>query len=204
MRIILIDDHALFAKSLEIALEGTPEIERFQSVSDVAQAVSVIKRERPDIILMDIHLNSSGSEDGILLAKKILHEIPEANIVMLTGYDLPVYRYEAQKIGAKGFLNKHMDPDEVVQALLDIQNGLLHFPASIEFIETLTDSEKQILQLICDGYKRKDIAGILHISERTVSNHLQHTFEKLEVSSSLEAVSKGIRLGYIKPVFRTH
>lgn len=204
MRIILIDDHALFAKSLEIALEGTPEIERFQSVSDVAQAVSVIERERPDIILMDIHLNSSGSEDGILLAKKILHEIPEANIVMLTGYDLPVYRYEAQKIGAKGFLNKHMDPDEVVQALLDIQNGLLHFPASIEFIETLTDSEKQILQLICDGYKRKDIAGILHISERTVSNHLQHTFEKLEVSSSLEAVSKGIRLGYIQPIFRTH
>ncbi|PJN54696.1 hypothetical protein PAEVO_14170 [Paenibacillus sp. GM2FR] len=204
MHIILIDDHALFAKSLEIALEGTPEIERFQSVSDVAQAVPVIKRERPDIILMDIHLNSSGSEDGILLAKKILHEVPEANIVMLTGYDLPVYRYEAQKIGAKGFLNKHMDPDEVVHALLDIQNGLLHFPASIEYIETLTDSEKQILQLICDGYKRKDIAGILHISERTVSNHLQHTFEKLEVSSSLEAVSKGIQLGYIQPIFRTH
>lgn len=204
MHIILIDDHALFAKSLEIALEGTPEIKRFQSVSDVAEAVSVIKRERPDIILMDIHLNPSGSEDGILLAKKILHEVPEANIVMLTGYDLPVYRYEAQKIGAKGFLNKHMDPEEVVHALLEIQNGRLHFPASIEFIETLTDSEKQILQLICDGYKRKDIAGILHISERTVSNHLQHTFEKLEVSSSLEAVSKGIQLGYIQPIFRTN
>lgn len=204
MHIILIDDHALFAKSLEIALEGTPEIKRFQSVSDVAEAVSVIKRERPDIILMDIHLNSSGSEDGILLAKKILQEVPEANIVMLTGYDLPVYRYEAQKIGAKGFLNKHMDPEEVVHALLEIQNGRLHFPASIEFIETLTDSEKQILQLICDGYKRKDIAGILHISERTVSNHLQHTFEKLEVSSSLEAVSKGIQLGYIQPIFSTN
>lgn len=70
MHIILIDDHALFAKSLEIALEGTPEIERFQSVTDTALAVSVIIKEQPDIILMDIHLNSSASEDGIMLAKK--------------------------------------------------------------------------------------------------------------------------------------
>ena len=203
MHIILIDDHALFAKSLEIALEGTPEIERFQSLSDVAEAVTVIQKVRPDIILMDIHLNSSDSEDGILLAKKILQEVPEAHIVMLTGYDLPVYRYEAKRIGAKGFLNKNMEPAEVVRALLQIQNGQPYFPASIDFIETLTDSEKRILQLLSDGYKRKDIAGMLHVSERTVSNHLQHTFEKLNVSSSLEAVAKGIQLGYIQPVFRT-
>jgi len=202
MRIILIDDHALFAKSLEIALEGTPEIERFQSVSDTALAVSVIIKEQPDIILMDIHLNSSASEDGIMLAKKVLREIPNARIVMLTGYDLPVYRYEAQKIGAKGFLNKNMNPEEVVRALLQIQNGENYFPASIDFIETLTDSEKQILQLLSDGYKRKEIAGKLHISERTVSNHLQHTFEKLNVTSSLEAVAKGIQYGYIQPMFK--
>ncbi|SYX81884.1 LuxR C-terminal-related transcriptional regulator [Paenibacillus alvei] len=202
MHIILIDDHALFAKSLEIALEGTPEIERFQSVTDTALAVSVIIKEQPDIILMDIHLNSSASEDGIMLAKKVLREIPNARIVMLTGYDLPVYRYEAQKIGAKGFLNKNMNPEEVVRALLQIQNGETYFPASIDFIETLTDSEKQILQLLSDGYKRKEIAGKLHISERTVSNHLQHTFEKLNVTSSLEAVAKGIQFGYIQPTFK--
>lgn len=202
MHIILIDDHALFAKSLEIALEGTPEIERFQSVTDTALAVSVIIKEQPDIILMDIHLNSSASEDGIMLAKKIRSEFPEARIVMLTGYDLPVYRYEAQKIGAKGFLNKNMNPEEVVRVLQQIQNGETYFPASIDFIETLTDSEKQILQLLSDGYKRKEIAGKLHISERTVSNHLQHTFEKLNVTSSLEAVAKGIQFGYIKPMFK--
>ncbi|WP_268625081.1 response regulator transcription factor [Paenibacillus alvei] len=202
MHIILIDDHALFAKSLEIALEGTPEIERFQSVSNAALAISVIIKEQPDIILMDIHLNSSASEDGIMLAKKVLREIPNARIVMLTGYDLPVYRYEAQKIGAKGFLNKNMNPEEVVRALLQIQNGETYFPASIDFIETLTDSEKQILQLLSDGYKRKEIAGKLHISERTVSNHLQHTFEKLNVTSSLEAVAKGIQFGYIQPTFK--
>lgn len=202
MHIILIDDHALFAKSLEIALDGTPEIERFQSVSNAALAISVIIKEQPDIILMDIHLNSSASEDGIMLAKKVLREIPNARIVMLTGYDLPVYRYEAQKIGAKGFLNKNMNPEEVVRALLQIQNGETYFPASIDFIETLTDSEKQILQLLSDGYKRKEIAGKLHISERTVSNHLQHTFEKLNVTSSLEAVAKGIQFGYIQPTFK--
>ncbi|MDE6903646.1 MAG: LuxR C-terminal-related transcriptional regulator, partial [Lachnospiraceae bacterium] len=68
------------------------------------------------------------------------------------------------------------------------------------FLEELTDCEKQILQLIANGRKRKEIAGTLYISERTLSNHLQHIFEKLDVSSSVEAVTKAIQLGYLPPI----
>ncbi|MGE7913561.1 response regulator transcription factor [Lysinibacillus xylanilyticus] len=73
------------------------------------------------------------------------------------------------------------------------------FPLPTDYIEKLTDSEKQILQLLCDGYKRKEIASMLFASERTISNHIQHIFNKLDVSSSLEAVTKGIKLGHIQP-----
>ncbi|MGN7763591.1 response regulator [Paenibacillus sp. 22594] len=201
MRILLIDDHALFAKSLEIALEGLPEIERFQTLSDVSEAVDRIEADIPDILLIDINLNNISSEDGLVLAKKILWRLPDAVIVILTGYDLPVYRYEARKIGAKGFINKNTEPQKLVEILLRIHGGELYFPSTASFIEELTDSEKQILQMLSTGCKRKDIADTLYISERTVSNHLQHIFDKLGVSSSLEAVTRGIQLGYIQPVF---
>jgi len=199
MRILLVDDHALFAKSLEITLEGMPEIERFWSVSNVLNVISEIEKESPDIVLVDINLGNISNEDGLVLTKNILQQIPDVNIVILTGYDLPVYRHEAKKIGAKGFVNKNIEPENLIAILSQIQNGQFYFSSVTSYIEELTDGEKQILQLLCAGNKRKEIANMLYISERTVSNHLQHIFDKLHVTSSLEAVTKGIQLGYIQP-----
>ena len=174
INILLVDDHALFSKSLEIALSDYSEIETFDSINDVSQLDNFIVSKKPDIILMDINLKNISSEDGLELAKQILSCYPEQRVVILSGYDLPVYRSEGRKIGAKGF--------------------------EIPFIEGLTDSEKQIIQLIAEGQKRKDIASTLYISERTLSNHLQHIFEKLDVTSAVEAVTKAIQLGYIPPI----
>lgn len=112
---------------------------------------------------------------------------------------MPVYRYEAQKIGVSGFINKNIMPDKLLQILIEINEGTCYFPMSTDYVEELTHSEKQILQLLCDGYKRKEIASMLYASERTISNHIQHIFDKLDVSSSLEAVTKGIKSGYIQP-----
>ena len=67
-------------------------------------------------------------------------------------------------------------------------------------LEDLTVSEKQVLRMIADGHRRKEVAMQLHLSERTVSNHLQHIFEKLQVASSVEAVTKAIQLGYLSPI----
>lgn len=200
INILLVDDHALFSKSLEIALSDYPEIEALDSINDVSQLDNFIVSKEPDIILMDINLKNISSEDGLELAKQILSRYPEQKIVILSGYDLPVYRSEARKIGAKGFVNKNIEPERLVSILSKIMRGILYFDREIPFIERLTDSEKQIIQLIAEGQKRKDIASTLYISERTLSNHLQHIFEKLDVASAVEAVTKAIQLGYIPPI----
>lgn len=200
INILLVDDHALFSKSLEIALSDYLEIENFNSINDISQLDNSIVSKKPDVILMDINLKNISSEDGLELTKQILSRYPEQKIVILSGYDLPVYRSEARKIGAKGFVNKNIEPEKLISILSKIEQGLLYFDRELPFIEGLTDSEKQIIQLIAEGQKRKDIANALYISERTLSNHLQHIFEKLGVTSAVEAVTKAIQLGYISPI----
>lgn len=200
MKVLLVDDHALFAKSLEIALEDFSEIACMHSIKHTQNIIDEIKKLQPDIILMDINLNHISGEDGLLLTKKILVSMPEQKIVLLTGYDLPVYRYEAQKIGAKGFVSKTVEPKELVEILSDIQRGKCFFPKDTPYLEELTASEKEVLELLSTGITRKEIAGRLYLSERTVSNHLQHIFDKLQVSSAVEAIAMGTQMGYISPV----
>ncbi|WP_075982052.1 response regulator transcription factor [Bacillus massilinigeriensis] len=199
INILLIDDHALFAKSLKIAFEDYPEVDHFSIIQDIDNVISAIEKFGPDITLIDINLSNISNEDGLELAKTIINSGCKTKVVILTGYDLPVYRHEARKIGVSGFVNKNIMPDKLLKILIEINIGTFYFPKSSGYVEELTDSEKQILQLLADGYKRKDIASIAFVSERTVSNHIQHIFDKLDVSSSLEAVTKGIKLGYIHP-----
>lgn len=200
INILLVDDHVLFSKSLEVALSDYSEIETFKSINDISLLDKFIETDAPDILLMDINLKNITSEDGLELAKQLLHRYPEQKIVILSGYDLPVYRSEAKKIGTKGFINKNTEPEKLISLLSQIAQGKIIFNHEIPFLEELTDCEKQILQLLADGLKRKEIADTLYISERTLSNHLQHIFEKLDVSSSVEAVTKAIQLGYIPPI----
>lgn len=176
------------------------EIEAFDSINDISQIDNFIEAKKPDIILMDINLKNIASEDGLELAKQILNCHPEQKIVILSGYDLPVYRSEAKKIGAKGFINKNIEPEKLISLLSNILQSAIIFDKEVLFLEELTDSEKQILQSIADGMKRKEIASTLYISERTLSNHLQHIFEKLGVTSAVEAVTKAIQMGYIPPI----
>lgn len=200
INILLVDDHALFSKSLQIALSDYPEITAFESVNDISAIDAFIKTNQPDIILMDINLKNMSSEDGLELAKQILNHYPDQKIVFLSGYDLPVYHSEARKIGARGFISKNIAPENLVALLSGIIQGSSLFKKEEPFLEELTDSEKKVLQLMAGGMKRKEIAGTLYISERTLSNHLQHIFEKLGVASSVEAVTKAIQMGYIPPV----
>lgn len=199
MKLLLMDDHALFSKSLTIALADAPEIQQFTSTND-RKHLEILLKEEPDILLIDIHLGSFAKEDGLQLAKSILTDNPLQKIVILSGYDLPVYRKEARKIGAQGFISKEIEPDTLLHILLEIQKGATYFPQETIFLEDLTDTEKKVLQLLAAGMKRKTIAQTLYLSERTISNHLQHIFEKLQVSSAVEAITKSIQLGYLPPL----
>ncbi|MDI0266294.1 response regulator transcription factor [Clostridioides difficile] len=203
INILLVDDHTLFAKSLSIALEEYDEIEQFYSTQDVHNLSEVIVDKRIDIVLMDINLKDLSEYDGLKVAYNLLKINPTIKIIMLTGYDLPVYKYEAKKIGICGFLNKNISPDSLIDSLLKVYQGKTCFTSENDeiIIEDLTSMEKKILQLICSGKKRKVIADELYISERTLSNHLQHIYDKLDVSSSVEAITKAIQMGYISPIY---
>lgn len=201
MRILLVDDHALFAQSLTIVLSDFPSIEQFSNIMSVDEIDRIIEKNKPDIVLMDINLGNLSDEDGLLLTQNILQKFPNQKIVILSGYDLPVYRKEAEKLGAKGFINKDIEPKELLHILEAINNNAsTYFENNGGFIEELTETEKQVLRMLAGGIKRKEIAEQLFMSGRTVSNHLQHIFEKLGVSSAVEAVTKAIRLGYIPPL----
>lgn len=200
MKVLLIDDHTLFSKSLAIVLSDFPDIEEFSSTNDVEHIAEIVEKSQPDILLVDINLGHSVQEDGLFLTERLLGRFPEQKIVILSGYDLPAYRREAQKIGAKGFVDKEVEPEELFQILCSIQSGMTHFLSENVMLEDLTVSEKQVLRMIAGGHRRKEIAMQLHLSERTVSNHLQHIFEKLQVASSVEAVTKAIQLGYLSPI----
>lgn len=200
MRVLLVDDHALFAQSLAIALSDFPSVAKFSNVRSIDEIETVLEKDSPDILLMDINLGKLSHEDGLLLARRLLQKYPGQKIVILSGYDLPVYRKEAEKLGAKGFISKDIEPDKLLRILESIENGSTYFEHTDNFIEELTETEKQVLRLLSGGVKRKEIAEQLFMSERTVSNHLQHIFEKLGVSSAIEAVTKAIQSGYLPPL----
>lgn len=193
----------LFAKSLSVALDEYHEIEHFYSTQDIQNLEKFISDNSIDVVLMDINLGNISNQDGLETASALLKSNPRLRIMILTGYDLPVYRHEAKKIGISGFLNKNISPDDLISSLLRVHNGNTCFPSESRemIIEDLTTMEKKILQLISSGKKRKNVADQLHMSERTLSNHLQHIFEKLGVSSIVEAVTKAIQLGYISPIY---
>lgn len=201
INILLVDDHTLFAKSLSIALVEYDEIEHFHVTQDIQGIEKLVREKEIDIILMDINLGDLSSADGLEIASGLLKSCPAVRIIILTGYDLPVYRHEAKKAGICGFLNKNISPDDLVSSLILVSHGDTCFPSENNkiVIEDLTSMEKKILQLISEGKKRNCVAEELYISERTLSNHLQHIFEKLDVSSVVEAITKAIKLGYIPP-----
>lgn len=193
------DDHTLFAQSLAVALDGYDEIEHFYATQDIPGLNKMVHDKSIDVVLMDINLGHLCDADGLETAADLLRANPMVKIIILTGYDLPVYRHEAKKAGVSGFLNKNISPDALIPALLCVLRGSTCFPPESGEImfEELTSMEKKILRLIGSGKKRKCVAKELYISERTLSNHLQHIFEKLGVSSVVEAVTKAIQLGYI-------
>ncbi|MDE7404432.1 MAG: response regulator transcription factor [Lachnospiraceae bacterium] len=199
---MLVDDHMLFAKSLSVALDEYNEIEHFYSTQNIKGIEKMVCDKNIDIILMDINLSNLSDTDGLEIASNLLMSNPALKIIILTGYDLPVYRHEAKKIGICGFLNKNISPDDLLASLILVSHGNTCFPreSSQMLIEDLTSMERKILQLISSGKKRKCVADELHMSERTLSNHLQHIFEKLGVSSVVEAMTKAIQLGYIPPI----
>ncbi len=210
IRVLVVDDHALFRRGLEMVLEQEPDIEVVGEASDGAEAVEKAVDTTPDIVLMDVRMPRRG---GIDACTAIKDAVPSAKIIMLTISDEEADLYDAIKAGAMGYLLKEISIEEVASAIRAVAGGqslispsmasklLTEFASMIKKTDErqqlltprLTDREMEVLRLVAKGLNNRDIAKQLFISENTVKNHIRNILEKLQLHSRMEAVVYAVR-----------
>ncbi|HEQ9438260.1 TPA: response regulator transcription factor [Streptococcus pyogenes] len=197
MKILLIDDHRLFAKSIQLLFQQYDEVDVIDTITSHFNDVT-IDLSKYDIILLDINLTNISKENGLEIAKELIQSTPHLKVVMLTGYVKSIYRERAKKVGAYGFLDKNIDPKQLISILKKVDSGKKYFEQieSQDYVESLTDQEIAILNLSKKGFSIKEIEETLQISRRTVFNHLTHIYSKLLVNNKQEAIYKAEQLGY--------
>lgn len=210
IRVLVVDDHALFRRGLQMVLEQEPDMAVVAEADDGWDAVSMAGDLLPDVVLMDVRMPRRGGIDACMSVKEV---VPSARIVMLTISDEENDLYEAIKAGASGYLLKEISIDEMAAAVRAVYGGQSLISPSMasklldEFAAMLKDSderqqvpaprlterEMEVLRLVAKGLNNRDIAKQLYISENTVKNHVRNILEKLQLHSRMEAVVYAVR-----------
>ncbi len=210
LRILIVDDHALFRRGLQMVLKQEPDIDVVGEAGDGHEAVDKAQELMPDVILMDVRMPR---RSGIEATQQIKDLLPHVKILMLTISDEEADLYDAIKAGASGYLLKEISIDEVADAIRSVWAGqsrispsmaaklLTEFAAMSKRAEErqqlpaprLTDREMEVLKLVAQGLNNRDIAKELFISENTVKNHIRNILEKLHLHSRMEAVVYAVR-----------
>jgi DNA-binding NarL/FixJ family response regulator len=210
IRVLLVDDHALFRRGLIATLELEPGITVVGECGDGGQALDRSTETLPDVILMDVKMPGHG---GIAACSAIREAVPSAKIIMLTMSDEEADLYEAIKAGASGYLLKDLPTEELASSIRAVHAGqslvsptlasklLTEFAAMVKRTDgaqavpgpKLTAREMEVLRLVARGMNNRDIAQELFISENTVKNHVRNILEKLQLHSRMEAVVYAVR-----------
>lgn len=202
MNILLIDDHGMFCESLKVTLERDEDIERVDISQDIEEVKQKILNKKYDIILLDINIKKiTGNKDGLIIAEDLLEKDSTLKIVMLTGFDMPQYAKEAERIGAKGFICKDEYTEILIKKLKKIYKGETVFREDTCHVNQLTEREEEILILYSSGLSRTEVAKKCYISVSSLAVALNRIYTKLEVKNYQEMVNKALELGYIKPSF---
>ncbi|MFN2590697.1 MAG: response regulator [Actinomycetota bacterium] len=210
LRVLIVDDHALFRRGLQMVLRQESDIDVVGEAADGHEAVDKAQELMPDVVLMDVRMPG---QSGIKATEQIKDSLPHAKILMLTISDEEADLYDAIKAGASGYLLKEISIDEVAEAVRSVWAGQSRISPSMasklltEFAAMskranerqqlpaprLTDREMEVLKLVAQGMNNRDIAKELFISENTVKNHIRNILEKLHLHSRMEAVVYAVR-----------
>jgi DNA-binding NarL/FixJ family response regulator len=208
IRLLIVDDHTLFREGLRALFSAIEDIEMVGEAITGQEAIDLVEKCQPDVILMDIDMPGMS---GVKATRSILRRIPSIGIVMVTMLEDDASVFSAMRAGARGYVLKGAQPDELLQTIRAVANGQALFGAAIatrmmrffneqearfkiilpeEAFTELTRRELEVLELIAQGDKNSAIAEKLVISEKTVRNHITNIFSKLQVADRAEAIIK--------------
>jgi DNA-binding NarL/FixJ family response regulator len=217
IRVVLVDDQELLRTAFRIILDETGDIEVVGEAADGGGAVEVVRRTRPDVVLMDIQMPGI---DGIEATRRIRTQASgaEPRILVLTTFDLDEYVYEALRVGASGFLLKDALTADLIAAVRTVAAGeavtapsitrrlIHHFvqrpaarPRQADRLAVLTEREREVLTLIALGRSNPEIARELYLSASTVSTHIGRILAKLNLRDRVQAVILGYECGLVPP-----
>lgn len=200
--VLIADDHPLFRKGLRALLSATPDFDIVGEATTGQEAVELAAELQPDVILMDLQMPGI---NGVEATRQILHTSPHIRILVVTLFEDDASVFTALRAGARGYVLKDAQEGEMLRAIRAVGSGEAIFSPVVatrlidyfamprpniaqELFPTLTEREREILQLIARGSSNSDIAKHLSLSGKTVSNYISNIFGKLQVTDRAQAV----------------
>ncbi|WP_030612282.1 response regulator transcription factor [Streptomyces fulvoviolaceus] len=208
LRILIVDDHVVVRAGLRALLEGEPGFEVVGETGDGADAVRLVQRLGPEVVLMDLRLSETGPVDsGTEATRRILAAAPGTRVVVLTSYGSQADVLRAVEAGARGYVLKAGPPEELFRAVRAAAAGgmALAPEAAASFLgrtaepaPMLSEREIEVVRLLAQGRSNRAIAGTLFLAEATVKTHLVRIYRKLGTENRAGTVSEAARLGLIE------
>jgi DNA-binding NarL/FixJ family response regulator len=202
IRILIVDDHPVVQAGLSSMLATHDAVEVIGAASSGEEALSLMRQNMPDIVLLDLRMPGMNGIDT-LQALKAMNA--SARVIILTSFETDENIYRAVQAGAKGYLLKDTSQRQMLEAIATVHMGKRYIPSQIAarlaermMRSNLTTRESEILEMLAKGLTNKQIGKALDISENTVRNHVNSIMEKLEVSDRTEAVAVAIQQGIIQ------
>jgi two-component system NarL family response regulator len=201
IRVLCVDDHRIVREGIGLIIARQPDMEVVGSAATGEEAVVLFKRERPDVTLMDLQLSTMSGLEAI---QAIRREDADARIIVLTMYQGDEDIHRALTAGATTYLLKDTLSDDLIRFVREVHAGRRPIRADVKARlderatqPTLTPREVQVMELVSEGRRNKEIAVLLGISEETVQVHLKNIFAKLKVGERTAAVNVAIRRGIV-------
>lgn len=202
IRVLIADDHSLVRHGLAAIINMEEDTAVVGEAGDGEEAVTLWRELKPDVVLMDLRMPKV---EGVEAIKRIRAEDPHAGIIVLTTFDHDEDIYAGLRAGAKAYLLKDVEPEELFRCIRAVHSGEAYLQSKVAVRlaqrvhdESLTGREEQILKLLAEGKSNRAIGQALFITESTVKSHLKSLFVKLDVTSRAEAVALAARRGLVK------